>query len=86
MRIGNKEFNIGDHICIVSAKSVLHYDYGITGNENEYSKGVTGIITSESTYNENAVCNLKVDKSYVKLYKNGITRLFKDDEIELLRG
>lgn len=86
MRIGNKEFNIGDHIRIVSAKSVLHYDYGMIGNENEYSRGVTGVIISESTYNENAVCNLKVDELYVKSYKNGITRLFKDDEIELLCG
>ena len=54
MIIGGKVFNIGDHIRVISAKSVLHYDYGMIGNENKESKGLTGIIMAESTYNKNA--------------------------------
>lgn len=86
MTIGGKEFNIGDHVRIMSVKSVLHYYYGMTGNENLDSNGITGIIVAESTYNENAICNLKVDEQYASRYKNGITRLFRDDEIELLHS
>ena len=86
MIIGGKEFNIGDHIRVISAKSVLHYDYGMIGNEYSELNGVTGIIIATSTYDENAVCNLKIDKPYADAYKNGITRLYKDDEIELICG
>lgn len=84
MIIGGKEYKIGDHIRIVSAKSVLHYDYGMKGQEMEESKGQTGVIVAESTYNKNARANLKLDDEYAMHYKNGMTRLFKDDEIELI--
>lgn len=82
MIIGGKRYEIGQHVRIISAKSVLHYIYGISGYENEQLKGVSGIIVSESYYDRNAVCNLKVDKQYEKNYKNGMTRIYKDDEIE----
>ncbi len=68
---------------MISAKSVLHYSYGMTSDENRDMKGITGIITEKSTYCEHARANLKVDKLYSKKYKNGMTRLFCDDEIEL---
>lgn len=84
MIIGGKRYEIGQHVRIISAKSVLHYIYGLNGHENERLKGVSGIIVSESHYNRNAVCNMKVDEQYEKNYKNGMTRIFKDDEIELI--
>lgn len=84
MIIGGKEFNVGDRVRIINAKSVLHYYYGMTGNCKEDMTGVTGTITEESTYNKNARANLKVDEPYSDRYKNGMTRLFCDDEVELL--
>lgn len=84
MIIGGKEYQIGDHIRIISAKSILHYKYGMIGDKIEDMKGLTGIIVSESTYNEDARANLKLDDIYAAQYNNGMTRLFKDDEIELI--
>ena len=85
MLIGGKEYTVGQKIRVINAKSVLHYYYGMTGNKNEDMTGITGIITEQSTYNEYARANLKVDKPYSEKYKNGMTRLFCDDEIELIR-
>lgn len=48
--------------------------------------GLHGIIISESTFSKDAVCNLKLDDSCVGTFRNGMTRLFKDDEIELICG
>lgn len=84
MLIGGKEFQVGQRIKILNAKSVLHYNYGMTGNINEDMTGITGIITAESTYDEHARANLKVDEPYNEKYENGMTRLFCDDEIELI--
>ncbi len=84
MLIGGKEYKVGQKIRIINAKSVLHYRYGITGNCNENMTGITGTITAESTYDEYARANLKVDEPYNAGYKNGMTRLFCDDEIELI--
>lgn len=85
MLIGGKEYKIGQKIRILNAKSVLHYQYGIKEDCNKDMTGVTGIITAESTYDEYARADLKVDKPYSERYKNGMTRLFCDDEIELIR-
>lgn len=82
--IGGKEFEVGQRIRVISAKSVLHYDYGITGDENGDMKGITGVITAKSTYCEEVRAILKVDEPYQDRYKNGMTRLFCDDEVELL--
>lgn len=84
MIIGGKEYQIGQHVRIVSAKSILHYRYGISGNEYKKMAGLTGTIVSESDYNEKAVANLQVDVEFADKYHNGMTRLFEDDEIELL--
>ena len=54
------------------------------GNSNEDMIGITGTITAESTYDKYARANLKVDEPYNERYKNGMTRLFCDDEIELI--
>ena len=43
--------------------------YGMASYENEKANGVSGIIVSESYYDENAVCILKVDKEYKKTIK-----------------
>lgn len=83
--IGGKEFEIGQRIRVISAKSVLHYNYGMIGNEDEDMKGITGVITSKSTYCKYARANLKVDEQYQDKYNNGMTRLFCDDEIELIK-
>lgn len=84
MVIGGKEYKIGDHIRTVSVKSVLHYEYGMEGDIDEDMNGLTGIIVSESSFKKDAVCNLKLDEPYVGTFENGMTRLFKDDEIELI--
>lgn len=84
MLIGGKEYKTGQRIEVINAKSVLHYKYGMTGDCNKDMTGITGIITAESTYDEYARANLKVDKPYSEKYKNGMTRLFCDDEIELI--
>lgn len=84
MIIGGKEFNVGDRVRIINAKSVLHYCYGMAGECKEDMTGVTGTITEVSTYDKNARANLKVDEPYSDRYKNGMTRLFCDDEVELL--
>lgn len=84
MIIGGKEYQIGQHIRIISAKSILHYKYGMKDDENQKMSGETGIIVSESDFDEYAVANLKLDKEYAGSYNNGMTRLFKDDEIELV--
>ena len=83
--ISGKEFEIGQRIRVISAKSVLHYSYGMAGNENEDMKGITGVIISKSTYCKYARAYLKVDEPYRDRYKNGMTRLFCDDEIELIK-
>lgn len=84
MLIGGKEYQVGQRIRILNAKSVLHYEHGITDHIDKGVTGITGIITAESTYNEHARANLKVDEPYSEEYKNGMTRLFCDDEIELI--
>lgn len=86
MIIGGKEYNIGDHIRTISVKSILHYEYGMEGDVDENMNGLHGIIISESTFSKDAVCNLKLDDSCVGTFRNGMTRLFKDDEIELICG
>lgn len=63
----------------------MHYKYGMKGDCAKDVTGITGVITEESTYDEYARANLKVDEPYNKHYKNGITRLFCDDEIELIK-
>ena len=84
MLIGGKEYKAGQRIRVINAKSVLHYRYGMTGNRNEDMTGITGVITAESTYDEYARANMKVDEPYSEHYINGMTRLFCDDEIELI--
>lgn len=84
MLIGGKEYKAGQRIRVKNAKSTLHYYYGMTGDCNKDMTGITGIITAESTYNKYARANLKVDVPYSRGYKNGMTRLFCDDEIELI--
>ena len=69
--INGKEFRIGQRIRIISAKSVLHYSYGMVGNEDEDMKGLIGVITSKSTYCKYARANIKVDEPYQDRYKNG---------------
>jgi hypothetical protein len=85
MLIGGKECKVGQRIRIIKAKSVLHYYYGMTGDCKEDMTGITGVITAESTYDKYARANLKLDEPYNEHYKNGMTRLFCDDEIELLK-
>lgn len=86
MIIGGKEYQIGQHIRILSAKDVLHYEYGMKGYENSEMSGLTGTIVAEaeSIYNENVIANLKLDAWCMDSFHNGMTRLFKDDEIELV--
>ena len=84
MKIGGKEFEVGQHIRVVSAKSVLHYNYGMTGDVNDEMAGLTGVIVAPNTAFPYAVASIKVDEPYTKHYHNGMTRLFEDDEIELV--
>jgi hypothetical protein len=86
MLIGGKEYKTGQRIRVINAKSVLHYRYGMLGELNKDMAGITGIITGESTYDEFARAELTVDAPYSAGYKNGMTRLFCDDEIELIGG
>lgn len=84
MLIGGKEYKTGQRIKVINAKSILHYKYGMTRDCNKDMTGITGVITAESTYDEYARANLRVDEPYSEHYRNGMTRLFCDDEIELL--
>lgn len=84
MKIGGKEYEIGQHIRVISAKSVLHYVHGVTGHVEKEMAGLTGIIVAPNTAFPHAVASIKVDEPYAKLYRNGMTRLFEDDEIELV--
>jgi len=84
MLIGGKEYKTGQRIKVINAKSILHYKYGMTRDCNKDMTGITGVITAESTYDEYARENLRVDEPYSEHYRNGMTRLFCDDEIELL--
>ena len=84
MLIGGKEYKTGQRIKAINAKSILHYKYGMTRDCNKDMTGITGVITAESTYDEYARANLRVDEPYSEHYRNGMTRLFCDDEIELL--
>lgn len=84
MLIGGKEYKTGQRIKVINAKSILHYKYGMTGDYNKDMAGITGVITAESTYDEYARANLRVDEPHNEHYRNGMTRLFCDDEIELL--
>ncbi len=86
MIIGGKEFHVGDRVRIVNAKSILHYKYGMNGDTDHHLTGITGIIESESHYTKNARANLKVDEPYSKGFTRGKTRLFCDDEVELLEA
>ena len=56
---------------------MLHYMYGMASYENEKANGVSGIIVSESHYDENAVCILKVDKEYKKTIKMECQKFLK---------
>lgn len=84
MKIGGKEYKVGQHIRVVSAKSVLHYVHGMTGDVAEEMEGLTGIIIAPNSAFPHAVASIKVDEPYARLYHNGMTRLFEDDEIELV--
>ena len=84
MIIGGKEFHVGDRVEIVNAKSVLHYNYGMNGDTDHALTGITGIIESETHHTKNARANLKVDEHYSEKFVGGKTRLFCDDEVELL--
>lgn len=84
MQIGGKEYKTGQHIRIVNAKSILHYSYGISGDTDHEMTGVTGTIVSESNYDKNARANLKVDAPWDTKYHNGTTRLYCDDELEII--
>ena len=84
MQIGGKEYKIGQHVRIINAKSVLHYSYGMTGDTDKEMTNITGIIVSESSFDKNARANLKIDAPWDEQYHNGITRLFCDDELELI--
>lgn len=84
MQIGGKEYKIGQHVRIISAKSILHYSYGMVGDTDKNMSGITGVIVSESNFDKNARADLKVDAPWNTQYNNGIARLFCDDELELV--
>lgn len=87
MIIGGKKFNIGDYVQIQSAKSILHYEYGMNGNEAVIYRGLTGTIEKEATpsiKNCFRVAQLKVDEAYKHRFHNGILFILKDDELTLL--
>lgn len=73
MLIGGKEYKTGQRIKVINAKSILHYKYGMTGDCNKDMTGITGVITAESTYDEYARANLRVDEPYSEHYRNGMT-------------
>ena len=85
MLIGGKKYDVGQRVRVINAKSVLHYVYGMTGNYKSSMTGITGVIICESCYSKYARAVLKVDEPYSRRYKNGLTRLLCDDEIELIK-
>lgn len=84
VKIGGKYYQIGDHIRVKSAKSILHYEYGMKGEKDKHLTGCTGVILRESTYDKHTVAVLQLDPEHADGYKNGLTRLSVDDELEFL--
>jgi len=89
MIIGGKEYNVGDTIKIISAKSILHYEYGIKGDLHNSLAGIRGTIVkeypSDAKNSDYIVCEVKVKGRRAKQFHNGITRLCIDDELELIK-
>lgn len=80
--IGGKGFNIGDRIKVNTAYSILHYNYGMPGDTIKDMEGLTGVIIARSAFDKYTVCDVKVDAPWDKHYKNGMTRLCKEDIVE----
>lgn len=76
MLIGGKEYKTGQRIKVINAKSILHYKYGMTRDCNKDMTGITGVITAESTYDEYARANLRVEVKE-------LLRAFLSDELRL---
>ena len=76
MQIGGKEYKVGQRIKVIKA--------GETAGGQEIVNGLTGTIIKESNYCKDAVAVLKLDEPHDKKFTKGTTRLFCDDEIELL--
>ena len=83
MLIGGKEYHIGDHVRVKHAPSTLYYDYGIK-NEMKELKGITGTLVMEEDYPRHAVARLRADEPYAQYFRDGMTKIFRDDELELL--
>lgn len=84
MNIDGREYKIGDHIKFIIPKSILHYKYGMTGEVDEKLVGLTGVIVSENTDISYSRANIKLDDWCKKGFRNGITQIYCDDEIELI--
>lgn len=82
--IGGKGFNLGDRVKINKAYSILHYKHGMKGDLIKDMEGITGTIIARDSFDSYTVCSMKVDPQWEKHYKNGMTRLNVDDEVELL--
>lgn len=76
MLIGGKEYKTGQRIKVINAKSILHYKYGMTRDCDKDMTGITGVITAESTFDEYARANLRVEVKE-------LLRAFLSDELRL---
>lgn len=83
MIIGGKAYRLGDHVRVKHAPSILYYDYGIKDEAKEL-KGITGTLVMKEDYPRHAVVRLRVDEPYAQYFRDGMTKIFLDDELELL--
>jgi hypothetical protein len=85
MNIAGNEYQIGDHIKFIGPQSILHYKYGFVDDIDEKLVGLTGIIISKSDEPSYSRAKIKLDDWCAKGFKNGITQVFCDDEIVLIK-
>lgn len=82
--IGGKGYHIGDHVRIVKAYSILHYQENIKGDVNDLFSGMTGTILWRSNDEDYFAAEIAVDAPNDERFVNGRMVLMVDDELELL--
>lgn len=83
MVIGNRTFNVGDWVMVVSPKSARYYYEGDPAAEDEKEIGITGILKGVCSEFDNpfAAAVLEVDEMFRPEHPGGKFLLCCDDEI-----
>lgn len=82
--IGGKAYHVGDHVRIVKAYSILHYQENIKGDVNDLFSGMTGTILWRSNDEDYFAAEIAVDAPNDGRFVNGRMVLMVDDELEFV--